>query len=409
MGIKRAAIVGVNTYVDPRIARLSGAVNDAKEVHTALTTYGDFEISPGHFLCDGDATADAIRTALSDLLWRTEEAEIVLLYFSGHGFEDEFGQGYLAPYDMDYERPLVRGIRMQEVNQLMNLAANKDVVLLILDACRSGIAASGDKGSERPQPGALEDAFSLSDEQDSGARGRIVLASSGPDENSRERTNCQHQLGPDVGPHAHGAFTFQLLEGMNGAAAGDDEIVTLLALHSYIDGQLAAERSQTLTFFGAGLQKFGNLGLVRASQHARISDILRRAEADLNSRDVGEFFQALNWIIDIYDKTSNHPVVKKLVSEIDTRLEQQRPKVSFYMLQNKQTLYSAGPQSYSQIQRLVSEISFEALLRCDVPLRNLLWEFWTVTYSGRTGWLADNYLPQQLAAYEQQAAPKRVE
>ena len=35
---------------------------------------------------------------------------------------------------MQYDRPVVRGIRMQDLNALVNSAVNKDVVVVILDA-----------------------------------------------------------------------------------------------------------------------------------------------------------------------------------------------------------------------------------------------------------------------------------
>ena len=146
---RRAVVIGVDEYRDPRIHDLEGSRNDATELAALLARTGDFDVEE---LLGVNATGEAIRTAVSDLLWRTDEADLALLYFSGHAYDDTYGNGFLAPHDMDYERPWVHGIRMQELNDLMLRAVNKDVVLLVLDACKSGIAASGQKGAEPALP-----------------------------------------------------------------------------------------------------------------------------------------------------------------------------------------------------------------------------------------------------------------
>ena len=202
--MKRAVVIGVDEYRDDRIKDLKGSRNDAKELADLLATHGDFDVE--ELLLGAQATSEAIRTAVSDLLWRADEAKIALVYFSGHAYDDTYGNGFLAPHDMDYERPWVHGIRMQELDALMAKAVNKEVVLLLLDACKSGIAASGQKaGPENVRE--FKDAFvSVEAEPPAGAKGRFVFASSGPDEKSHETCGEHQFLGG--GSHDHGAFTF---------------------------------------------------------------------------------------------------------------------------------------------------------------------------------------------------------
>src|SRR5258708_7898768 len=139
-GVKRAVVIGVNEYRDARVPALTGAVNDAEEFRDRLRELGNFEIADNHFLTNKNANCTAIRKAMSDLLWKIDSSPLSLFYFSGHGFQDEYGNGYIAPYDIDSREPLVCGIRMQELTELLLAAKNKDVALVILDCCYSGVA-----------------------------------------------------------------------------------------------------------------------------------------------------------------------------------------------------------------------------------------------------------------------------
>ena len=130
---KRAVIVGVNEYEDPSIPVLKGAENDAREVKEILTQQGEFEVAPDHFLIGRNATYQNVRRALSDLLWKTDPSPVSLFYFSGHGFQDSYGAGYIAPWDMEKQRPFVKGIEMQGVRRLALQSQHKDAVVLVLD------------------------------------------------------------------------------------------------------------------------------------------------------------------------------------------------------------------------------------------------------------------------------------
>src|ERR1700738_2903204 len=239
--MRRAAIIGVNKYRDQGIPELKGAENDAAELRQRLTNKDSglfFEIAEGHFLRGEAATCDAVRQTISDLLWKTDSSDLSLFYFTGHGFHDEYGNGYIAPWDMRAKEPLVRGIRMQELTELLVSAKKKKAVVLILDCCYSGIASAGKSGSimEKPRVGEW---FSQLNQAQAG-EGRIVFASGGKNEKSHELLDCSHILNPEgQGPHAHGAFTFHLLEGLDGkAATGQDAAVNLDGLMKYVEDKM---------------------------------------------------------------------------------------------------------------------------------------------------------------------------
>ncbi|HUJ89239.1 MAG TPA: caspase family protein, partial [Syntrophorhabdales bacterium] len=190
---RRAVIIGINKYADGEIPELAGAENDAREMYEKLRDYGGFEIAKNHFLIGPDATYKAIRKAISDLLWETDKCYLSVLYFSGHGFQDGYENGYIAPYDMKASEPFVCGIDMEELKQVFLKTRNKDCALLILDCCYSGIPTQG-KGSaaaaEIEAP--FEKRFGAIREETKTGAGKIILASSGKDERSRETKDRKH-------------------------------------------------------------------------------------------------------------------------------------------------------------------------------------------------------------------------
>lgn len=359
MAAKRAVVVGVDEYRDDRIRPLQGARNDAREMHALLKEDPDFKLDPP--LLGKDATGDAIRTAMSELLWRTDPFDLALFYFSGHAFDDTYGNGFLAPFDMDYERPLVHGIRMQELNDLMRKAVNKSVVLVILDACKSGIAATGDKGPP-PADVSIEHAFDLDGVDDVQAKGRVVLASSGPDEKSIELADCRHQfLGGDA--HPHGAFTYHVLEALSGAAAGDDADVTLSALHKYVENELRG--GQTVTFFGSGLQHAHSIHLLKATSFATISERIAAAETQLarhrETMEGNPLFSAAYALVEVRHETSSNARALAVKKEVDECLLAHRDAANWYVLTSKLKLGSDCFAACERLETVLADISVDAL------------------------------------------------
>jgi uncharacterized caspase-like protein len=384
MEANRAAIIGVGHYGDERIPDLKGADNDAIELRDCLTQFGGFEVRDEHFLVGKHATGDAIREALSDLLWRTDDADLTIVYFSGHGFDDEYGHGYLAPYDMIYDKPLVHGVRMDDLRSLAVGAVNKDVVLLLLDACRSGIAASADKG-DGPTPGALQEILRIGDDDAGSGRGRIVLASSGADENSREKLACTHSTGPIVEPHAHGIFTYHLLEGLNGGAmVGENEMVTLQSLISYVDREMQPG-GQTPTSFGSGMQHAAEIKLVRASHYAEIVAALEQAEEYLTQTEVPSTFYAIEQLIGNHQRAANHPRFQEITSAIDARLKRECLDVSKVLLDNMLKLRMRCRQTAEILEQLVPNATYDSLRQTAPSTRNLTLKFWELAYLPRGG------------------------
>ena len=230
---RQAVVIGINDYSDPEIPKLSGAVNDATEMRQMLSDYGQFEIVPEHFLINADASYQSIRKAISDLLWKSDSCDLSLLYFSGHGFRDGYGNGYIAAHDMFKSEPFVCGINMQELRKVVLNSTNKQCVLVILDCCYSGIPTKDEKAL--PDIAISFDPYFGDLGKEGGGEGKFIIASSGEDQKSRE---IESKSGNGKGKVIHGAFTYHLLNGLDGKAADEAGTITLDRLLKYVEEQL---------------------------------------------------------------------------------------------------------------------------------------------------------------------------
>ena len=129
--MRRALIVGIDDYPD---AELSGCVNDAKKMCDVLSKNQDG--SP-NFECrallapPGDVTRVVVRENVKDLF--AYEAEVALLYFSGHGTVNNLG-GYIVTQDYEAHD---EGVGMSEILSFANESKTREAVI-ILDCCHSG-------------------------------------------------------------------------------------------------------------------------------------------------------------------------------------------------------------------------------------------------------------------------------
>ena len=133
--MRRALIVGIDEYSS---APLRGCVNDANRIAALLKNNEDG--SP-NFECKV-LTAPPLTIQRSRLKSKVEdlfanEADVALLYFSGHGTINNLG-GYLVTQDaQQYDE----GVSMVDVITMANRSPVSEVVIL-LDCCHSGALGS---------------------------------------------------------------------------------------------------------------------------------------------------------------------------------------------------------------------------------------------------------------------------
>jgi hypothetical protein len=113
-------------------------------------------------------------------------------------------------------------------------------------------------------------------------RGNIVLASSEGTAVSREKIGCIH-LGKDghQEPHTHGAFSFHLIEGLDGKAADSKTgIITIDDLRRYVEAEMKHEGKQRPMYHiteGADLESI-IVAKSLAKFNATISETVKDAE-----------------------------------------------------------------------------------------------------------------------------------
>lgn len=210
-----AVVIGVEKY--PALPAALFADRDAKAVHAHLMALG-FPARNIMILTDRDATRAGMSKALNTWLPnRVKEDSTVFFYYSGHGAPDlASNSAYLVPIDGDPEALSDTAYPVKELyEKLKKLKAAR--VIVALDSCFSG--AGG-------RSVLAKDARPLVTKIDLGtlAPGKVVsLSAAGAD-----------QISGAVEDQGHGAFTYYLLKGLNGAAADSTGTVTVKALYDYL-------------------------------------------------------------------------------------------------------------------------------------------------------------------------------
>lgn len=198
--MRKALVVGLNNY--PK-CELKWCNNDAVAMRELLESNSDgspnFEVISIIDECSRARLSKSIEKLFSD------DADIALLYFSGHGADKD--GGYLCTTDFTADN---FGMKMSEVLEYANTSRCRNKII-ILDCCFA--AKMGEN--------LLENNTSLLGD------GVTIIAASQPWQYSTED--------PHIG---HGLFTDLLLQGLKGGAADIRGRITPASLYSFVDQSL---------------------------------------------------------------------------------------------------------------------------------------------------------------------------
>lgn len=141
--MKKALLVGINRYPDPR-NELKGCVNDVRQMAETLKTGYGF---PGggnlRVLTDARATTKAILDGLAWLTAGASPGDSLVFHYSGHGSQVPDRDGdettdrldeILCPYDHDWDRPLTDDLLAAACAAVPEGA----LLTVVLDCCHSG-------------------------------------------------------------------------------------------------------------------------------------------------------------------------------------------------------------------------------------------------------------------------------
>ena len=211
--------VGLNEYKNPAL-NLNYARPDAQGIMEFFRQSGKslFKNVSITELYNEQATKAGIVSKLNELV-NTNPEDAVVIYLAGHG-ENLEENWYFIPYELTYpereEEVKSKALSSDELSAcIRDIKAQK--ILLLIDACKSGAALVAFRG--------FEDRKALS--QLSRATGVHVVAASGKD-----------QFASEVKELGHGVFTYTLLQGLSGRAAGSGETVTVRKLLGYLEEEL---------------------------------------------------------------------------------------------------------------------------------------------------------------------------
>gem|GEM_PF-7041189 len=219
-------IIGISDY-EAEGLDLDCARADAEAMYEWLMGTG---VPKDHMrlLVDKEATLVNVRQGLDWLMKNAGEDDLVIFYFSGHGYqgmdikpkeETDGWDEYFVVHDTDRDSIEGTALRDDEFGGFLDEIASKHV-LVIFDSCYSGGLPKGQRGlPPRGKPKGPLDFFN-----DFDPKGKLVLAASAEDQLSWEDR--------DLG---HGVFTHFLLEGLKGKAdANGDYRVTAEELYEYV-------------------------------------------------------------------------------------------------------------------------------------------------------------------------------
>lgn len=206
--MRKALIVGIDFY--DHIGSLSGCVNDAHAVKVALERHADgtLNFTSPQVLTGTGPTQPVVKRDLKDAVRQlfSDDAEIALFYFAGHGHIEDTG-GFLCASDSDTGDD---GLSLSEVMSLANSSQAKNKVV-ILDSCHSGIA-----GDHSLHTGLAEI-----------TEGVTILTASTADQSAFET--------PGGGA---GVFTNLFVDALNGGAANLVGDITPGSVYAHIDQSL---------------------------------------------------------------------------------------------------------------------------------------------------------------------------
>jgi uncharacterized caspase-like protein len=148
---KWAIVIGVSNFKAPSI-NLKYAAKDATDFRNFLVTHENFTADHVQLMSDANATKEKIIAKLGDgwLGKVAKNGDLVLIYVSSHGSAalDNVGVNFLVTYDTDKSKLVSTGLPMQWLTKIIQEQVHSGRVVVILDVCHSGAAASTAKAAD---------------------------------------------------------------------------------------------------------------------------------------------------------------------------------------------------------------------------------------------------------------------
>jgi hypothetical protein len=221
--------IGVSKYSSSAI-NLRYADQDAIKLAKFFESQAGKSFSEVHFktLVNEQVSRNSIIEGITQHLGMAAPDDIIFLFVAGHGIKHrQSGSYYFMPADADFDTILSKGLRMSDFEESIKiLSKNVNKIIVAMDTCHSGALEVGMRGG-----GDSEDLAAAMN----AASGLFILSASKAGEVSME--SDKFKLGPEsIG---HGAFTFTLVEAMQGQADYDkDNYVSINEMFQFVSRQV---------------------------------------------------------------------------------------------------------------------------------------------------------------------------
>jgi Caspase domain len=225
--MRKAVFIGINNYNSPNHLDLKGCINDASSMCSLLEMNED--ATPNF---DVELFTDVqSKGELTEIVYNlfSNENDIALLYFSGHGAKNNIDTYLVTPDAEKFDL----GLSVSDILKMANECKSKNRII-ILDCCHSG--ALGNSNFLGQTAAFIE-------------KGVTILTASKHDELSME-------------VNGHGVFTNLLLDALRGGAADIGGNITPGSIYAYIDKALGEHEQRPV--FKTNITEFTSLRRVES-------------------------------------------------------------------------------------------------------------------------------------------------
>jgi hypothetical protein len=206
-----ALIIGVTGYPNFRDSdRLHFADHDAQSFAELLATGAAGQFLPAniHLLLNDHAKRVDIYHEMASIGSRASNADLVYVFFAGHGMLDSSGRAYFMPYDADPTDPGALGIRADTFFGDLKERITARQMIFFIDACHAAAGYSPSGSATRSAGNIIPGLQQFWQSQFAGLQElNMAFLSASSNELSLEDESLKH-----------GVFTWYLLKGLKGDA-----------------------------------------------------------------------------------------------------------------------------------------------------------------------------------------------
>lgn len=160
---KRALVIAIDKYKDPKVNALEGCVNDGNNILKVLKEHFSFKDSEIRYIKNEEATRDAILREFDEWLIKgTAPGDKIFISYSGHGSyiadrngdeKDDALDETLCPYDTDRtgHSPNRNMILDDEIGEKLKALEGR-LVVVMFDSCHSGTVSRSLDPLKPPNP-----------------------------------------------------------------------------------------------------------------------------------------------------------------------------------------------------------------------------------------------------------------